>query len=66
MSAPQTEEPGARDEREYELLLRELERRLAWMSQADEAEFGEFTRLDWWICSICFFALPLLVVWWVA
>ncbi|HEY5658925.1 MAG TPA: hypothetical protein VIY27_14135 [Myxococcota bacterium] len=66
MSASPPEESGLRDERESELLLRELERRLAWMTEADEAEFGNFTRLDWWICSVCFFFLPLVVVWWVA
>jgi len=66
VSARQTEQPGQRDERESELLLRELERRLAWMTEADEAEFGAFTRLDWWICTLCFFALPLVVVWWMA
>jgi len=55
-----------RSERESELLRRELERRLAWMTDADEAEFGRFTRLDWWICGVCFCALPLLMVWWLA
>jgi hypothetical protein len=61
-----SEETGLRDERESELLRSELERRLVWMSDADEAEFGRFTRLDWWICSLCFFLLPLVLVWWVA
>jgi hypothetical protein len=66
VSAQQTEQPDLRDERESELLLRELERRLAWMTESDEAEFGAFTRLDWWICTLCFFVLPLVVVWWMA
>lgn len=29
-------------------------------------DFGRFTRPDWWICGVCFFLLPLLLVWWVA
>ena len=66
MAASSSEETGLRDERESELLRSELERRLAWMSDADETELGSFTRLDWWICGVCFFLLPLVLVWWVA
>ena len=66
MAASSSEETGLRDERESELLRSELERRLAWMSDADETERGSFTRLDWWICGVCFFLLPLVLVWWVA
>ena len=66
MAASPPEETGLRDERESELLRSELERRLAWMSDADETEFGSFTRLDWWICGVCFFLLPLVLVWRVA
>jgi len=62
-----TSEPNdVRSERESELLRAELERRLAWMDDADESEFGGFTRLDWWICGVCFCVLPLLMVWWLA
>jgi hypothetical protein len=66
VTASPPEQPGLSDARESELLRGELERRLAWMSQADDAEFGSFTRLDWWICGICFLLLPLTLVWWVA
>jgi hypothetical protein len=45
-------------------LRRELERRLRLLEEADEAEFGTFTRLDWIVCTVAFFVLPLLAVWW--
>jgi hypothetical protein len=66
VAASLPEEAGLRDEHESELLRRELERRLAWMSDSDGTEFGSFTRLDWWISGVCFFLLPLVLVWWVA
>jgi len=66
VSQPAPEDPGVRNAHESELLTRELERRLEWLSQADEAEFGHFGRLDWWICAALFFVIPILVVWWAA
>jgi hypothetical protein len=66
LTQPSRDDSSARDARETELLTRELERRLAWMSRADDAEFGRFTRLDWWLCALFFLALPIVAVWWAA
>jgi len=43
---------------------RELERRIEKLESHDEAEFGRFTTLDWTICIVFGFALPLLAFWW--
>ncbi len=43
---------------------RELERRIEELESHDEAEFGRFTTLDWTICIVFGFALPLLAFWW--
>ena len=45
-------------------LRRELERRLRLLDEADEADFGTFTTLDWILCAVGFFVLPLVAVWW--
>ncbi len=58
--------PSAHDEvrsdRRKEILHQELERRLVFLEEADESVFGEFTTLDWILCTLLFFALPLLVL----
>jgi len=55
-------ENGADDPRS-QILQRELERRLEFFDAADDAVFGHFTSVDWAVCTILFFALPLLIVW---
>jgi len=45
------------------ILHRELERRLEFFDDADESVFGRFTTVDWVLCTILFFVLPLVIVW---
>ncbi len=49
-------------DRRTEILRHELERRLEYFEQNDDSAFGAFTTLDWILCTLFFFALPLLVV----
>ncbi len=48
--------------RRDEVLRQELERRLAFLEEADDSAFGDFTRLDWLVCTLLFFVLPLLLL----
>ncbi len=52
---------AAHDRRE-EILHEELERRLAFLEDADDSAFGEFTTFDWVLCTLLFFVLPLLAL----
>ena len=52
--------PGDARER---ILWRELERRLEFLEQTDDSVFGGFTAVDWTVCTILFFVLPLVIVW---
>ena len=52
----------ARNDRREEILQEELERRLVFLEESDDSVFGEFTTLDWVLCILLFFALPLLVI----
>ncbi len=45
-----------------EVLREELERRLAFLEEADDSAFGDFTRLDWLLCTLLFFVFPLLLL----
>ena len=49
-------------ERRAEILHKELERRLDFLETSDDSAFGAFTTLDWILCTVLFFALPLLVL----
>ena len=49
-------------ERRAEILHEELERRLDFLETSDDSVFGAFTTLDWILCTVLFFALPLLVL----
>jgi len=42
----------------------ELKRRLRLLDELEDSEFGEFTTLDWTLCTVLFFFLPLLIAWW--
>jgi len=44
------------------VLREELERRLDFLETSDESVFGEFTTLDWIVCTLLFFVLPLLIM----
>jgi hypothetical protein len=57
---------AVRDDRHSQIIRRELDRRIALLEETDDAVFGRFTALDWAVCSICFFLLPLLIAWWAA
>ena len=50
--------------REEAILQQELERRLAILDSMDDAEFGRFTSLDWFLTTLLFVIIPLLVAWW--
>lgn len=45
------------------ILHRELERRLEFFDEADDEVFGRFTAVDWAVCTVLFFVLPLVIVW---
>lgn len=47
-----------------ETLNAELERRFEIFEHIDDDEFGRFTGVDWAICTIAFFVLPILIAWW--
>jgi len=58
-TATECEDNSARSQ----ILRRELERRLEFFEEADEEVFGRFTAIDWAVCTILFFAIPLVIVW---
>lgn len=65
------DQPRMRDDRDRRpaaagTIVRELERRLAVLHDAEDASFGRFTSLDWAICVAGFVVLPLLLFWWAA
>ena len=47
-------------------LVEELERRIDELEGLDEEAFGQFTALDWVICTIGALALPYLALLWFA
>ncbi len=49
-------------DRREQVLREELERRLLFLEQANDSAFGSFTALDWLICTLLFFVLPLLLL----
>ena len=49
-------------EQRAEILREELESRLKFLEEADDTIFGTFTTLDWIVCTLLFFALPLVVL----
>ena len=49
-------------DRRSEILHQELERRLEFLEASEDSVFGAFTTLDWILCTLLFFALPLLVL----
>ncbi len=55
-------ESGSAAARRDEVLREELERRLAFLEEADDSAFGDFTNLDWLLCTLLFFVLPLLLL----
>jgi hypothetical protein len=56
----------ASSEGREEILHEELERRLVFLEESDDSVFGEFTTVDWVLCTLLFFVLPLLVLGWMA
>ncbi len=52
----------ASHDRREEILHEELERRLIFLEENNDSAFGEFTTLDWVLCTLLFFVLPLLVI----
>ncbi len=49
-------------DRREQVLREELERRLRFLEQTDDSAFGDFTALDWLLCTLLFFVLPLLLL----
>ena len=45
------------------ILRPELERRLRFLDETDDSVFGRFTAVDWAVCTILSFVLPLVIVW---
>lgn len=62
--ARDTTSSSSREELRARTLADELERRLELFDQIDDDEFGRFTRVDWTICTVGFFVLPILIAWW--
>jgi len=61
-NAPESAQPHEHEDRDA-ILKEELERRLQVFAEHDDADFGRFTHLDWAICTVAFFLLPLLIAW---
>ncbi len=64
-------QPGVRGgpgeaERLQQQRVAELERRIRELERLDDASFGRFTRLDWWICVLGAVVAPLAALWWFA
>lgn len=57
-------EPRDRLKLRDETLAQELERRLKVFDETDDDAFGRFTSVDWTICTVFFFVLPILIAWW--
>ena len=53
---------AADHDRRAEILREELERRLDFLEKSDDSVFGAFTTLDWLLCTLLFFVLPLLLL----
>ncbi len=51
-------------DRRTEILRQELERRLQFFEESDDEDsvFGAFTTVDWILCTLLFFALPLVAL----
>ncbi len=61
--AKRKDHPGDSEIARRETVLREeLERRLDFLETSDDSVFGEFTTLDWIVCTLLFFVLPLLIM----
>ena len=43
--------------------VRELVRRIEELEATDEAAFGHFSAMDWIVCTVFGFVLPLLCIW---
>jgi hypothetical protein len=63
--------PGAALSPDHELarhresvIRAELERRVELFDELEDAAFGEFGAVDWTVCTVVFFVLPLLIAWW--
>jgi hypothetical protein len=52
----------AESARREKILREELERRLEFFESCDDSELGAFTTVDWLICTLLFFLLPLLIL----
>jgi hypothetical protein len=63
---PHVDEAEQRDRLKLrdETLAQELERRLKVFDETDDDAFGRFTSVDWTICTVFFFVLPILIAWW--
>jgi hypothetical protein len=63
---PDVDEAEQRDRLKLrdETLAQELERRLKVFDETDDDAFGRFTSVDWTICTVFFFVLPILIAWW--
>ncbi len=48
--------------RRDKILHEELERRLDFLETSDDSVFGAFTTVDWIVCTLLFFVLPLLIM----
>ncbi len=51
---------------ERRFLAEELERRIENFEQTDDRECGDFTGLDWFLCTLFFALIPALVILWAA
>jgi len=56
----QTDKPSRH--RREEVLREELEERLVFFEETDDAAFGKFTALDWLVCTLLFFVLPIVTL----
>ena len=62
-SDPPGSTPGTRAR---DALVAELEERIDEFDATEESAFGEFTTLDWVLCTVGSFLIPYAVVWWFA
>lgn len=57
---------GDLERAERRFLAQELERRIREFERTDDREFGDFTGLDWFLCTLFFALIPALAILWAA
>ena len=61
---PTPEFAADRSQSAAEAQIEDLHRRIETLEAQSESEFGEFSRTDWVLCTICSLVIPVLILLW--